>query len=68
MSDLWFACEQPERQPDAYVMWHYSGPDGSCSTCAFKASVQQHLFPDSTHVRWLVGMTAAPSEEGEGPA
>jgi hypothetical protein len=50
MSNLWYACEQPEREPDAFVRWHYE----HCATCQFKAEVQQRLHPDDPHVTWLV--------------
>lgn len=46
---LWLACAQPERPPDAFVVWHYEG----CERCQFKALVQQARFPDDTHVTWL---------------
>lgn len=48
---LWFACEHPEKEPDPFVTWHYSG----CAACRFKAEVQAQRFPDDTHVAWLVG-------------
>ncbi len=33
-ADLWFACEQAERPPDPFVMWHYDG----CKACSWKAT------------------------------
>lgn len=32
----WFACDQIERQPDSYVLWHTH----ACDVCSFKAGVQ----------------------------
>lgn len=26
MSAAWFACEEPERPTDPWVLWHYAGP------------------------------------------
>ena len=61
-AEFWYACEQPERPPDPYVLWHYDDPrTGPCAGCAFKAHVQSMRFPESTHVEWLVGAVGAPS-------
>ncbi len=49
---LWVACQQPERPPDAFVVWHYEG----CDRCRFKAEIQVRLFPDDPHVCWLLGV------------
>lgn len=51
MSRLWFACEQPERPPDAYVMWHYGE-----ECCHLKAEVQGRRFPDDPNVARLVSL------------
>jgi hypothetical protein len=32
----WYACSQPEREPDPNVVWHYE----DCPTCRFKMGVQ----------------------------
>lgn len=55
MDMLWWACEQLERPPDPYVMWHYV----DCPTCRFKADIQAQRFPDDGHVKWLIGMMIA---------
>lgn len=31
---LWYACEQAERPPDPFVVWHYRG----CKPCSWKAT------------------------------
>lgn len=35
MSGLWFACSEPERPPDPFVMWHYR----DCKGCGWKAAM-----------------------------
>lgn len=57
MSAQWYACEQPERPTDAFVVWHY----GICRGCEFKADVLAHLHPDDPHVAWLVRMVEVPA-------
>jgi hypothetical protein len=59
MSKFWAACDEPERPPDAWVVWHYAAamPTGEpCRGCAFKAQIQLRRFPDDPKVGWLVGM------------
>jgi hypothetical protein len=53
---MWFACEQPERPPDAKVVWHYC----CCAPCRVKAEAQARRFPDDPHVAWLVDVAMAP--------
>lgn len=45
----WFACEEPERPTDAWVMWHYH----ECVACQMKAEMMAVLYPDDTHIGWL---------------
>ena len=33
-SRLWYACEQAERPPDPFVLWHYD----DCKPCSWKAA------------------------------
>lgn len=47
---FWFACEYPERPTDPYVRWHYS----ECLMCAIRADVLARVYPDDSHVAWLV--------------
>jgi hypothetical protein len=49
VSPLWFACEEAERPPDPYVMWHYR----DCAGCALKASVIEHMHPNDPSVEKL---------------
>ena len=46
---LWFACTEPERPTDAYVVWHYEG----CIGCDIKTDMLVALHPDDPHVAWL---------------
>lgn len=55
MTALWHACEQPEREPDPYVLWHHTG----CALCTFKADVQIHRFPDDDAVQRILGPIAS---------
>lgn len=61
----WFACEQPERRPDALVRWHYDGE--GCIGCRVKAIAQQRQFPDDPHVAWVAMMVAANNPAGSHP-
>lgn len=51
----WFACEEPERPPDPYVVWHYH----SCRGCLVKIEAQERRFPDDSHVRLLADLLRA---------
>ncbi len=53
--DLWYACEQPERPTDPYVIWHYREPEKTCRGCQFKAMLVLRQYPDDPHVDVLVG-------------
>lgn len=48
----WYACLNPEREPDAHVVWHMLG----CRGCEIKAQAQLRRFPDDPHVQWLARM------------
>lgn len=52
MSLTWFACSEPERPTDAYVIWHY-GDDGPCRGCQIKLAMVAHHHPDADGVAWL---------------
>lgn len=45
----WYACTEPERPTDAFVMWHYH----DCMACRIKASALAWQYPDDPHVQWL---------------
>lgn len=49
MAREWYACSEPERPTDAYVLWHYSG----CVACRFKADALVRQYEDDPHVRWV---------------
>lgn len=36
MTPLWFACSEPERPTDPYVIWHYATDEGHCAPCLLK--------------------------------
>lgn len=48
-SGLWFACEQPERPTDPFVMFHYDG----CRACRLVVDMLVRMHPDDSHVAWL---------------
>jgi hypothetical protein len=51
-AESWFACEEPERPTDPYVLWHYAVGD-DCAGCRLKAKLLLIQRPDDTHVQWL---------------
>lgn len=62
MSAAWFACEEPERPTDPYVVWHYGFNLGSwCLACHVKADALARQHPDDGSVAWLVEAVGGPS-------
>lgn len=54
---FWPACSAPEREPDAWVVWHYADAlNAPCAGCVIKAEMQRRRFPCDSHVAWLVRM------------
>jgi uncharacterized protein YfaT (DUF1175 family) len=45
----WYRCEQPERQTDPVVRWHYD----DCAGCRFGVELLLRHYPGDTHVQWL---------------
>jgi|JI10StandDraft_1071094.scaffolds.fasta_scaffold1102419_2 hypothetical protein len=41
-SRLWFACEHPERENDAWILWH----SHNCRGCALKAEATKRIYFD----------------------
>lgn len=58
---LWFACAEPERPTDAFVMWHYRG----CRACSIKVDVLSAMYPADTHVAWLSAAVEVPDHAME---
>lgn len=46
---FWWACHQPERPPDPYVMWHYR----DCPACKVKIAAVAMQHGDDPHVLHL---------------
>jgi hypothetical protein len=55
---LWLACGEPERPPDAYVVWHAYGQP--CAPCRVKAEALRRQYPDDPHVHWLHDVVGTP--------
>ncbi len=55
-SSLWYACSEPERPTDAFVLWHYAGGGVDCTGCRVKADLLLRQYPEDTHVQWVVSM------------
>jgi hypothetical protein len=40
----WYACDEPERPTDPYVLWHYD----DCEACLIKARAVSIMHPGYT--------------------
>ncbi len=47
---LWYACEQPERHPDADTIWHIVN---DCLKCRIKITALKQNDPLDAYTDWL---------------
>lgn len=45
----WYACHEPNRPNDAFIVWHYV----DCEGCRSRAAFMGIVWPDDPNVAWL---------------